>query len=247
MFCKKCGEKNEDNSKFCISCGSKLTGETNEVNIEKKEDKKIKIISIIGVILCFIPIINIIGLILVIIGLIMCGSYKKKNGTSSNYFIINLIGLIISIIETIVIIFVIFCVILSFNSYKNSYIGKWYCSTYSGISGYSVEAEFKENGTFSWGKYGDAQNNNFIGTYTAKLKKLNNYYSYSYDEYDKQYDMDLKINSYMLNGKNQNNLSGLYKNLDANMYIDDDDESIIYINTTNKRYYCRRTNSYLDD
>lgn len=245
MFCKKCGEKNKENSKFCISCGSNLTEETSS-KPSTNEDNKIKVISIIGVILCFIPILNIIGLILAIIGLIMCSKFKKKNGTSSNYFIINIIGLIISIIETLIIIFVTFCVILAFKSYNNSYIGKWNCSSYEDSLNYAVETEFKKDGTFTWARYNDAKNNSFTGTYTAKLIKSNNRDPFSYEDYDNQYDIDIKLDGFLLNGKNTDSLPGFYKNLEADMYIDDD-ESIIYMKTTNKKLYCKRVNSYLDD
>lgn len=244
MFCKNCGQKNEENNKFCISCGLNLNEETKN-NVMKTDNNKAKIISIIGVVLCFIPILNIIGLILSIIALIMNRNYKKTTGKSTNYFVLNIIGLIISIIEIMIIIVIIICIIVSYDIYKDSYVGKWNCSSYSSIYNYSVEAEFKENGTFSWGKYGDVSNNNFIGTY--KVNGYSNNYKFDQNnDYDKKYDIKLKINSYTLNGKYQDDLSGLYENLDTNMYIDDDN-SIITINTTNKKYYCKRVNNYFDD
>ena len=168
MFCKNCGQKNEENNKFCISCGLNLNEETKN-NVMKTDNNKANIISIIGVVLCFIPILNIIGLILSIIALIMNRNYKKTTGKSTNYFVLNIIGLIISIIEIMIIIVIIICIIVYYDIYKDSYVGKWNCSSYSSIYNYSVEAEFKENGTFSWGKYGDVSNNNFIGIFESLL------------------------------------------------------------------------------
>lgn len=94
MFCTKCGEKNEEGTKFCIKCGNII--QTNNINNNvstknKKDDSSIGIVgfifSLLGIITCGLT--SIIGFILCLIGVIS----SKKKGEKDNF---SLAGLIIS-------------------------------------------------------------------------------------------------------------------------------------------------------
>jgi hypothetical protein len=226
MYCKYCGEKNEETNNFCKSCGSKLK----EERVVNNNANNAKIISIIGLIFCFIPFLSVVGLVLSIIGLLINNKLKKENGVKPSYRVLNIIGIVVSVLDLILSIIVLVYTIISLNS--KPYVGKWDCTSYSSFySSYSIEVEFKDNKTFSWGQYGDVSNNGFLGTYTASKEDSN--------ENDEIYNLKLKINSYTLNGENQTDLSNVETDLDTEMYITDD-SSIIKINTTDSSFYCKK-------
>lgn len=237
MFCIRCGTENDKNNKYCSSCGSELSGNTNVTNSVDNENpilKKAKTISIVGIILSFIFPLSIIGFILSIIGLVFNGKYRKETGRNGNYFPLNIIGLIISTVQIIVILFVILFTVLLVTGTNDTYVGKWNCGTSSYSSNYYVTAEFKENGKFSWGKYGDVLNNNYLGNYTE--------YKRSTSDLSRQYyDLTLNIEDYTLNGEVQEDKSRIHETLDADIYVyDESDRAVITITTTNKVYYCKR-------
>lgn len=237
MYCSKCGSKNNDNSKYCISCGQDLNSSieiSNNLGDENSILKKLKPISIAGIILSFIFPFTIIGLILSIIGLVLNSKYKKENGTGTKYFSLCLIGLIFSIIQIIFIIFVALIFIVFRIETTDTLVGKWECGISPISDNYYVTTEFKHNGKFSWGKYGDEFNNNYLGTYT--------YYEKSDSNFNRQhYGMTMYIKDYTLKGKIQEDKSGIHETLNADVYVSDDREDMeITITTTNRKYYCER-------
>lgn len=237
MFCTKCGTENEKNNKYCSSCGSQLNGDsaiTSNSNTENPILKKAKTISIVGIILSFIFPLSIIGFILSIMGLVLNGKYRKETGRNGNYFPLNIISLIISTVQLIVVILILLFSFILVAGTNDTYVGKWNCGSSSYSTNYHVTAEFKKNGQFSWGKYGDESNNNYLGTYTE--------YKRSTSDINKQYyDITLNIDDYTLNGKVQEDKSNIHQTLNADVYVyDESDRAVITITTTNKVYYCRR-------
>ena len=111
MYCTNCGNKLNNNDKFCVNCGEKRTIveniNINNNNVNKNNNSGLKIasiilgsVSIIGSILfIFAPF----CLILSIIGLILgiCALRKEKNVSG---ILLNSIGFVLSIIITIFII-----------------------------------------------------------------------------------------------------------------------------------------------
>lgn len=237
MYCPKCGKENNESSKYCTSCGQDLNGVIdlqNNLNNDNDILKKLKPISIVGFIFSFLFPLSIIGLILSIIGLVYNNKYKKENGTGTKYFLLSLIGLIISILEIFCILFIILVVIVIKAETTDTFVGKWDCRNSYILNNYSVTTEFKDNGKFSWGKYGDELNNNYLGNYT--------YYKKSDSNLDTQhYGITMNIEDYTLKGEIQEDKSGIHETLNADVYISDDKEDMeITITTTNRKFYCVR-------
>lgn len=237
MYCPKCGKENNGDGKYCTSCGQDLNGvieESNNLNNENDILKKLKPISITGIILSFLFPLSIIGLILSIIGLVYNNKYKKQNGTGTKYFPLSIIGLIISILEIFCILFLILVIIVIRVEMTDTFVGKWNCGISSISDDYYVTTEFKDNGKFSWGKYGDELNNNYLGNYTYYRKSDSNLNI-------QHYGITMNIEDYTLKGEIQEDKSSIYETLNADVYVSDDKEDMeITITTTNRKYYCER-------
>lgn len=237
MYCPKCGKENNVDNKYCISCGQELNGFieiSKNLNDESSILRKLKPIAITGIILSFLFPFSIIGLILSIIGLVYNNKYKKANGIGTKYFPLSLIGLIISILEIFCILFLILIIIAIDVDATDTFVGKWNCKSVYLLDTYSVTTEFKDNGKFSWGKYGDEINNNYLGNYT--------YYEESDSNLDTQhYSITMNIEDYTLKGEIQEDKSGIHDTLNADVYVSDDNENMkMAITTTNRRFYCER-------
>lgn len=80
MYCEKCGSKNETNTEFCSSCGSKLNIELTNTEVNSKEK------STIGW--------GILGFVIPIVGLILFLSLKRCtyfNDTVFSFYITSFI------------------------------------------------------------------------------------------------------------------------------------------------------------
>lgn len=237
MYCFKCGAKNDNDNKYCISCGQDLNEGLQPTNNLNKEDnilKSLKPISIMAIVFSLIFPFSIIGFILSVIGLIYNGKYKKETSENSKYFPLSIIGIVFSIIHIIFIILIIFITILAGIETEDTFVGKWNCRNSYMLKTYSVTTEFKNNGKFSWGKYSDVINNNYLGTYTHYKKSDSNLN-------EQHYSVTMYIKDFTLNGEIKEDHPGIYDTLNADVYVDDDkDDMEIIITTTNRKYYCDR-------
>lgn len=224
MYCVRCGKNIDENSKYCTSCRYPVNGKVKE---EIKDNSKV--ISILGMILSFL--IPIIGLILSIISVCKCKKYKSKTGNNSKYKGLSIAGLIISIIMTfthLIIIFVV--VIIAFvGNGKSKLNGTWNCS-YSNYTYYAATASFNEDKTFTWRKYNDSTNKNYIdGTYSINSREYKNDIT--------TYEFKLRIDHQYVNGIDKG-IENAY--LKAKIY--DDNYATIYNEKTSKIYHCKRVN-----
>ena len=225
MYCVRCGKNIGEGSKYCTSCGYPVNGKVKEEN-EKKDNTNV--ISILGMIFSFI--IPIIGLILNIISICKCNKYKSKTGNNSKYKGLSFAGLVISIIMTIIhftiILIVVIVTLVSSGSSKLN--GTWNCS-YSNYPYYAVTATFNEDKTFTWKKYNDSTNKNYLdGTYFINSREYKNGIT--------TYEFKLKIDHQIVNGDDKGKENAYIK---AKIY---DDNATIYNERTNKIYHCKKVN-----
>lgn len=112
MYCEKCGSKNDENSKFCVNCGSELSNfsysSSNAQNVETEEKEGSKFGW--GVLGFFIP----------IVGLVLFLTWKKDRPKSSKAAGLGaLISVILNLVLTIII--VVIGVTMGIRNVKDSY------------------------------------------------------------------------------------------------------------------------------
>ena len=106
MYCTNCGNKRENNEKYCINCGTSYIEDNEKTNNSKTKETSL-ILGIISFILILIPLISI---PLAIISIIT-GIKEKKEGTGSSIgMIFGIISLILSIILCVIITLFIFTI-----------------------------------------------------------------------------------------------------------------------------------------
>ena len=98
MYCKYCGNKLTNNSKFCNKCGKPREEETPTTNINEQGKGRAIASLVIGIITILF---GYIFLPLPIIGLVMATSYKGKCAEKTAGIILNTIGLVLSILSVI--------------------------------------------------------------------------------------------------------------------------------------------------
>lgn len=226
MYCVRCGKNIDEGSKYCTSCGYPVNGKVKE---EHEIKDNAQVISILGMIFSFI--IPVIGLILNIISICKCSKYKSKTGNDSKYKSLSFAGLIISIIMTIIHMIIIFVVVVFtlVGSGSSKLNGTWNCS-YSNYSYYVVTAKFNEDKTFTWKKYNDSINKNYLdGTYFINSREYNNGIT--------TYEFKLRIDHQIVNGDDKGKENAYIK---AKIY--DDNYATIYNEKTNKIYHCKKVN-----
>ena len=107
--------------------------------------------------------------------------------------------------------------------------GTWNCS-YSNYSYYVVTAKFNEDKTFTWKKYNDSTNKNYLdGTYFINSREYNNGIT--------TYEFKLRIDHQIVNGDDKGKENAYIK---AKIY--DDNYATIYNEKTNKIYHCKKVN-----
>lgn len=226
MYCVRCGKNIDEGSKYCTSCGYPVNGKVKE---EHETKDNAQVISILGMIFSFI--IPVIGLILNIISICKCSKYKSKTGNDSKYKSLSFAGLIISIIMTIIHMIIIFVVVVFtlVGSGSSKLNGTWNCS-YSNYSYYVVTAKFNEDKTFTWKKYNDSTNKNYLdGTYFINSREYNNGIT--------TYEFKLRIDHQIVNSDDKGKENAYIK---AKIY--DDNYATIYNEKTNKIYHCKKVN-----
>ena len=127
---------------------------------------------------------------------------------------------------TVILIVVIVTLVGSGSSKLN---GTWNCS-YSNYSYYVATAKFNEDKTFTWKKYNDSTNKNYLdGTYFINSREYKNGIT--------TYEFKLKIDHQIVNGDDKGKENAYIK---AKIY--DDNYATIYNEKTNKIYHCKKVN-----
>ena len=228
MYCPKCGEKNDNGSKFCGNCGLKIEEEKIETKSNAGGLKALSIVAFVFSILLF-PV----GLILSIIGLATCNSYQKKNNEKLSFNAFNIAGLIVSIILTLLTLLIVGIIALVFGALdlsKSNYVGEWKCSVSNGFSGSFVVSTVFTKDQITWGKYNDLKNNALVGSY--KLK------SYEYKNGVSDYRLEIEPIFMVENGKESSNYA---KNVTMNLKLEKNN-MIVTTSQTSLRYYCTKVN-----
>lgn len=165
-----------------------------------EKEKNLNTFSIVAFIFSFLlfPV----GLILSIIGIVRCKKYEKENEIKLKYKVFNIVGLIISILEMLLISFVIIFIIFILNvvkSHDNEVLGSYTCDyRYSSLP--VISANFND-GKFIWSNYYDS-NNVVVGTYKVNSRQINNkVYTYK---------LSIKPNDYKINNNININTSKSY-------------------------------------
>ena len=219
MYCSKCGQKNDKESKFCSKCGNNFIDNSTNLSDDKLLNK-IKVISIISIILSiFFPLV---GIVLAIIGLVYNSKYKKENDKYPKYFIVCIISLVISFIMIMILVITTLLVLTYKLKYTNDFVGNWECtSNYSKNSYLSVE--FKRDRTYSLVNLSRIYSS--TGTYTYTLKNA---------EDGKYFDIKLNVDNDSLYG---NSGASLYNYINLSMSVLDDRAVMNY---GNEIYYCEK-------
>ena len=222
MYCEKCGEKNKNESKYCVKCGASLTGKVKIV--DNNELNNIKIISILSLVCAFL--VFPVGIVLSIIGLVKAKKYQKQTGEKVGYKAFSIAALIVSIFELLVLIFVLVIIVGVFSLVgilDSGFEGSYKCkSTYS--NSYVVSATFDDN-KMTWAKYGYENDNVLKANYLVNSRKFDN---------DKStYELKVTPYYYMVNGKLSNNY---LKNTNVDIDVEYDDVTITFGNGS--KYYC---------
>lgn len=258
MFCKNCGNRLNENEKFCGRCGTKIIT-TNNVTIDnsilnqqiqtndginqsinanlpvdqvKKDKSKKNAISIV---------LGIVSLVLVsillmfiwpvsIVGIVFGALALKENKKYKIGLILNIISLVIAIP-----LFMIYSNILD-SKPSNPTVGTWDCKSFDGTGAkgeYIVSMTLNNDNQFKWNKYNDAKNNHVIGTYEFKdLHKTN------YGKTANYYQIILNGDEFVNNGKLQ---SEAYKSTYEMGILKDTDEAVLINVNTYNMYYCYRS------
>lgn len=117
-------------------------------------------------------------------------------------------------------------------SFGNPVAGSWSCKSFDGTEGaeYVVSMDLKNNGEFTWSKYGDVENNHVIGKYTVEdLHKTNAGKTADY------YSVTLTGDEFVMDGEVQDDL---YKSTYEMGVIRDEDAAIMMNVATYNMYMC---------
>ena len=135
------------------------------------------------------------------------------------------------IIIPIVVIAIVLIIALSGSTDK--YVGTWNCKGYSSTSGesgdYMVTLVLKSNGEYTFGQYGDLDNNHSLGTFTSRYEESKKK-STGHDFYQ----LDFQNREFIINGVKQ---SGNYT-MSMEMELVKRNEALIINAKTYAMYYC---------
>lgn len=226
-YCPKCGEENNNEAKFCKSCGKSLDEVINQANNNQINNNKeslgtasivLGIIALIFALFCFTLFPIFLTIPLSLVGLILGIVNKVKKGKKFAGIILNGVAIFVSILFFIIGL-IVFATSIStpgnslynfFNRLYNSleretsdnYVsGIYNCKSFDGTGAkgdYIVRFELNKDYTFLWAKYGDTKNNYVKGTYAfTDLHKINNSGDYKY------YNINIDGDEYYNDGKKQ--------------------------------------------
>lgn len=146
-------------------------------------------------------------------------------------------GLILNIISFLLAVPVLLLYMNIFGlSFGDPVEGSWNCKSFDGTESaeYVVSMDLKNNGTFSWNKYGDAGNNHVFGKYTVEdLHKTNAGKTADY------YSVTLTGDEFVMDGEVQDNL---YKSTYEMGVFREEDVAIMMNVATNNMYMCYKYN-----
>lgn len=139
MYCIDCGNKLNENDKFCTKCGGMVSKGVNKIDgnsVSAKNDSGMKIASIVlgsvGILGSLMFIFAPISLVLSIIGLIL-GLCALKKGSNVPGILLSSIGLVLSLVVTIIL------VIMFFMMFENGNVDNYYNDYYEDYYNYGLE------------------------------------------------------------------------------------------------------------
>ncbi len=139
------------------------------------------------------------------------------------------------IVVPIVILVIVLCIILFSGGKK--YTGTWHCkgyNTYGETSkDYMITMILNSNGTYTFGQYGDLDNNHSKGKYTAEAKTRT-----KQGEEQTYYYLDFESDEFIVDGKEQQGSNKVTMQLE--MIFVNNKETIISNARTSAMYYCNR-------
>lgn len=142
-------------------------------------------------------------------------------------------GLILNIISFLIAVPILLLYMNIFGlSFGNPVEGSWNCKSFDGTESaeYVVSMDLKNNGTFSWNKYGDAENNHVFGKYTVEdLHKTNAGKTADY------YSVTLTGDEFVMDGEVQDDP---YKSTYEMGVFREEDAAIMMNVATNNMYMC---------
>lgn len=191
MYCGKCGNKLNDNSKFCDKCGCPVDSNNQdvvkkeEVFINKNADDKFDIVSLIlGIIAVILVLLDFpLGILVGIVGLVFGLITKKRDkirglgiGLNIASFVILAAIAVINVVSSPETLNKLYNE-LDYSSSDNYVAGTWNCSNFDGAGSdenYSITMKLNKDNTFVFGQYGDLSNNHAGGSYTFEDEKDKN-------------------------------------------------------------------------
>lgn len=208
MICNKCGTQNNDNSRYCLSCGNELVQNVQPIpsygqpinNFSQPVQQ---------------PMYG---------QTVYMQQPVKKNNTA---------GLVIGIIAGVLVFFFVVGVLAR---KTNPVAGKWNCKSFNGTNAsgdYLMTINFKYDKKFSWEKYNDGKDNYVTGKYTVKkVDKSNNNTDYKY------YSIELKPEKYINNGEEKQAASSTKYEIGIIDSKDGHRQAIMINNYSYNMYYC---------
>ena len=191
-YCNNCGKEIKEGNDFCEKCGNRVNG-LKTVKSQDKGTAGL-VLGIIALVISFSFIGAPIAIILAIVGLILTIANKNKSGNRTAALVLNIVALILSFIITfafvMIIIFAATASDYDYYDYDYDYdskfsdiedgidrsiekhktnieeaVGTWNCKTFNDSSEYKATVILNSDRTFTFGKYGDLENNYVKGTY----------------------------------------------------------------------------------
>ena len=232
MYCRKCGNKVSDDSKFCASCGYSLKENigiknNNKNNADSKAIASL-VISLISLFLSFS--LSILVFPLEVVGLILGLVSKTKCGQKTAGIVISIISMIISIAVFIIILIAILAIGVSSSSepdsqianFENNNVYNWNCRL-SDKDNYSVILTLNDNNSYIWSSYENSANNAVYGNF--KTTKIDDY----------NYKIVFNSTNILIDGILQEYISNTTYSVEFNNY---NDNFIMTGIDNNSLYYC---------
>lgn len=220
-YCEECGQKVENNDKYCPKCGKNLVVvKTNKGGNDNKETLGTvsMVFGIISLVLSFI--INLLIFPLALSGFIMGIANKAQNGKKISGIILNALAMFVAIVVFVTCILIVVFSLLAYydeeekvdpvQNVQEEILGTWNCKEVTSIADntYDLTILLNPDNTFSIYKY-DTKNDYVEGTYKFDDEGVN--------RITKSY----KLYSLDLSGKKE------YENNDFKKEIDKDYEMVI--------------------